>query len=83
MRKKVLYQWQQPKSECQQNSCLSTISTFRFCFLPKKSCLSAARIRVKKHTCFKANQGDDSLILLPEKPKPQFSVYVDPKKFST
>ena len=35
------------------------------------------------HICFEANQGGDSFMLPPEKPKPQNSVNFDPKKFST
>ena len=40
------------------------------------------KLNVKKHICFEANQGSDSPILPPEKPKPQHSVNFDPK-FST
>ena len=39
------------------------------------------RLEVKKHICFEANQGGDSLILTPEKPKPQPSSNLYPKKF--
>jgi len=41
------------------------------------------KLNVKKHICFEANQGGDSSILPPEKPKPQYSENFDPKKFST
>ena len=36
--------------------------------------LEVLKLNVKKHICFEANQGGDSPILPPEKPKPQHEI---------